>query len=161
MSATPPAADPEKVGRTLLARHLLRRAHEALDDAGRLLRERRLRGAAGRAIDAALDGARALLAPRGLDCPEIGAATVVFDRQLVATDMVSRTCAVAIHRALRTARELFEGDIPVLYEARVAAVRDGAAALLAEADIVIDRLAEDVPRAAAEEGGGAAEDDEF
>ena len=152
----------EEIGRALLARHLLRRGHEALEDAQELLARRRLRGAIGRAVDATLAGARALLAPRGLDCAEIAAATVLFDRHLVATDVVSRACGLALHRALRARRETEEGDFPVLYEARVDAVRDGAAGLLAEADIVLDRLLGDIPAAPpAPPPGEAADDDEI
>jgi hypothetical protein len=99
-----------------------------------------LRGAVLRASAAAIDAARALLAALGLDAPDAAAAALLFGRHLVATDLVSRPSGVALHQALRAVRETADADLPVLYEARVAAIRDGAALLLAEAEIVLDRL---------------------
>lgn len=140
-------ADPVALGRALLARHLLRRGAEALRDAELLLREGRLRGAILRATDAALACGRALVVPRGADCRELAALAAVFDRQLVATDVISRACGLALHRALRARREAEEGDIPVVYAARAEAVRDGARALFAEAEILLERLVGDLPAA--------------
>jgi uncharacterized protein (UPF0332 family) len=123
-----------------MARHLLARSREALEDARTLLAARRLRGGALRAVDATIDAARALLAPLGLDTTDPAGAAALFDRRLVATDLVSRGCGLALHQALRALAEARLGDVPVLYDARAAALRDGAALLLAEAEIVIERL---------------------
>jgi uncharacterized protein (UPF0332 family) len=135
----------EKVGRALLARHLVRRGKEAVRDADVLLAGKRLRAATLCACDAIADAVRALLVPLGLDASEPAAGAALFDRQLVATDLVSRPCGLAVHRALRARREIEQGDIPVLYDARAIAVRDGAVLLLAEAEIVVERLLADVP----------------
>lgn len=143
-------------GRAQLARHLLTRGREALEDAETLLAAGRLRGAALRAADAALDGARALLAPLGLDSTDPAAATLLFLRHLVATDLVSLRCGLAAQQALRARREIEEGDLPALYEARVAALREGAVLVLGEADIVLDRLVGEAPA----EPPAAADEDE-
>ncbi len=124
-----------------LARDLLERAHEALADAAIVASGGgSARGAALRAADAALLGARALLAPSGLVQTEAAAVALLFDRRLVAADAVTKACGEAVHRALRARREGDEADVPALfYPARVQSLRDGAAALLAEADIILGR----------------------
>lgn len=129
-----------------LARELLGRAYEAQRDASLLHWDGgSLRGAALRAADATILGARALLATRGLDRTDPAAVVVLFDRQLVATDHVSRACGEVLHRAHRARRELEETDHPGFYAARVQSVREGAAALLAEARILLERAIGDMP----------------
>jgi uncharacterized protein (UPF0332 family) len=150
LSAPAPAPLPAEAAaaRGALARHLLALAREALDDAALLLGGGRLRGAALRASHAAFAAARALLTPRGLDAPDPAAAALLFGRHFVATDLVSRPCGLAVQHALRTLGEVEASDVPLLYEARVAALREGAALVLAEADIVLDRILAELPAAA-------------
>jgi hypothetical protein len=86
------------------------------------------------------------------NCPQC-AATLEFDRALVATDLVSKMCGEAMHRALRCRRESEETDLgeSAFYAARTQSMRDAAAAILAEAEIILDRDLGSGPIAAPDE----------
>jgi uncharacterized protein (UPF0332 family) len=139
-----------------LIRDLLVRAREAQRDAS-ILTPGCERGAALRAAEAILLAARALLVRTGLDRADWAAVTLLFDRHLVATELVSKACGEALHKALRARREADEGDLPVFYPARVQALRDAAAAILAEAEIVLESPLSEAGATARSRNGAEAE----
>ncbi|GIW73353.1 MAG: hypothetical protein KatS3mg102_2895 [Planctomycetota bacterium] len=117
---------------------LLVAAREALGDAELLAGGARAGGAALRAADAALAGARAHLALAGLDPGDDGpAVALLFDRQVVAAGTVSHGCGLALHRALRAAREVRLFGSAAVYPARLQAVLEGVRQLLSESEIVL------------------------
>lgn len=140
MTAAASPAPSGPAAREAHARRLLERAHAALLDADLLGRSGAgSEGAALLACEAAHLAARALLAPLDLDRVDPAAATLLLDARLVATDRISRACGEALHRALRARREVAEAEGAGLYAARLRALRDGAALLVAEADILLGR----------------------
>jgi len=164
-----PQVEPAPAASARVARHLLERARAARRDGETLLARARaerlpdaaLRGAALRLAHATEDAARALLAARGRD-PEddLGLLVALFDREIAATDLVSKTCAEALHRAWRAHLETRLGDVPSLYAARVEALREGAASVIGEVEIVLEKALPDVDAEAGTPAGEEEDSDE-
>ncbi|RME75051.1 MAG: hypothetical protein D6776_03975 [Planctomycetota bacterium] len=121
-----------------LARTLLWRAQEALEDATLLLEQNRLPGAALRAREAAVAAARSHLAaleqPTSEDEAEIA---LLYLQHVIGTEQVSEACGLALLAALRAAREERVLGREPLYRARVEALRNAVAQLLTETEIVL------------------------
>jgi len=95
-----------------LAKHRLEKALESVEDAKLLLKSNRLRGAMNRTYYSVLYGAKALLATKAVDSSKHSGVAVLFYREFIEPDIVSRNAGRILNQLLR---KRLKGDYTDFY----------------------------------------------
>lgn len=128
-----------------LARHRLKRARETFAEGDVLLDHHGLPGALNRYYYAALYGARALLATRGLDSSKHAGVVSLFQQHFVRERLVDEETGKALPRALQRRLTSDYADSATVVADEVRATRGSVAAFLKECERALAGMSSTLP----------------